>query len=78
MTSMYIVDWIDPPEFSAVIVYPAASCNTSGDPEITPDGLSERPTVRLGEICQDVIDLPVALGVIEMGCPIENVKEDEP
>ena len=78
MTSMYIVDWIDPPEFSAEIVYPVAPCNTSGDPEITPDEVSESPSVMSGEICQDVIVPPVTLGTIEIGCPIENVKEDEP
>ena len=63
-----------PPEFSAVIVYPVASCSTSGEPEITPESLSERPAVRLGAICQDVISPPLVLGEIKIGCPSENVK----
>ena len=73
-----MVEWDVPPEFSAVIVYPVASCSTSGEPEITPEPLSERPVVRSGVICQDVISPPLVLGDIEIGCPSENVKWDEP
>ena len=71
---MYMVDWVAPPEFSAVIVYPVASCSTSGEPEMVPEGVRERPAVRSGAICQDVISPPVVLGEIEIGCPSENVK----
>jgi len=71
---MYMVDWTVPPVFSAVIVYPVASCSSSGEPEIVPDSDSERPVVRPGIICQEVISPPTVLGDIEMGWPSENVK----
>ena len=51
-----------------------ASCSSSGEPEIVPDSDSERPVVRPGIICQEVISPPTVLGDIEMGWPSENVK----